>query len=212
MLICDIVLPEAKLPDSIGDNQNSQSIFQMFRRQFTLPPGDSMKDFIILYIGHESMALTNMMMEFTESVLYSYNPRTEQCRKETVNVNKLLMKRFYLVEKVKDSQIVGILIATLSVSRYLEIVNRLKKLLSHAGKKYYIFSVGKINVPKLANFPDVDVYVLVSCPESVILDSSDYYCPIVTPYEVEMACDPQRQWAGKLVLDYASLLPGKLTD
>jgi diphthamide biosynthesis protein 2 len=209
VLISDVILPDGYSSHSTTDTLPIQSIFKMFGRQFKLPPDGSVKDYTILYVGLESMFLTNLMLTFSESTVYSYNPKAKFCRKESINVNKLLMKRFYLVEKVKDAQIVGILIATLSVARYLDIVNRLKTLLSHAGKKYYIFSVGKINVPKLANFPDVDVFVLVSCPESVILDSSEYFCPIVTPYEVEMACDPNRQWTGKLVLDYSNLLPGK---
>jgi len=174
-----------------------------------MPSGDSVQNYIVLYIGEESMFLTNLMLTLKDCTFYLYDPKMKTCQKQNHSINRLLMKRFYLVERIKDAQIVGILVATLSVSRYLEMVNRLKVLLNHAGKKYYVFSVGKINVAKLSNFPDVDVFVLVSCPESVIFDSSEYYHPIVTPYEVELACDQDREWTGKVVLDFSSLLPGE---
>ena len=31
--------------------------------------------------------------------------------------------------------------------------------------------MGKLNVPKMANFMEVDVYVLVACPENTLIDS-----------------------------------------
>ena len=40
-----------------------------------------------------------------------------------------------------------------------------------SGRKYYTFIVGKINVPKLANFAEIDVFVYVACPENSTIDS-----------------------------------------
>ena len=37
--------------------------------------------------------------------------------------------------------------------------------------QYYTIAVGKVNAPKLANFMEIDVYVLVACPENSLLDS-----------------------------------------
>ena len=58
-----------------------------------------------------------------------------------------------------------------------------------SGKKCYTFLVGKPNVPKLANFPEIDVFVMVSCPETAIVDSKEFMQPIVTPYELEASLD-----------------------
>ena len=35
----------------------------------------------------------------------------------------------------------------------------------------YLFVMGKLNVPKMANFMEVDVFVLVACPENTLIDS-----------------------------------------
>lgn len=40
-----------------------------------------------------------------------------------------------------------------------------------AGKKSYTFLMGKPNPAKLANFPEVEVFVLVADPDGLILDS-----------------------------------------
>jgi len=49
-------------------------------------------------------------------------------------------------------------------------------------------AVGKLNVPKMANFLEIDLFVLVACPENSLVDSQDFYKPVVTPFEMEIAC------------------------
>lgn len=155
--------------------------------------------------------MTNWMLHFKDSEFYSYDPVTNVARKEGLNVNRYLMKRYFLVEKTKDAKIIGILVGTLGVKDYIQTLDRIKTLIKKAGKKSYTFVVGKINVAKLANFMEIDVYVLVACPQNSLLDSSDFYRPVITPYELELACNPSRTWQGHLVLDFAKLLPGVYT-
>jgi diphthamide biosynthesis protein 2 len=99
----------------------------------------------------------------------------------------MLMKRFYLIEKSKDADIIGILVGTLSVSKYLDMIDHLKDIITKAGKRYYMFVVGKLNVPKLANFQEIEMFVIVACPENSLIDSKDLYIPVVTPHELEIA-------------------------
>lgn len=68
---------------------------------------------------------------------------------------KVLRRRYFLIEKIKDSSTVGIVIGTLGVKNYLKAIERLKKLFLLHQKKYYMISVGKPTVAKLANFPEV---------------------------------------------------------
>jgi diphthamide biosynthesis enzyme Dph1/Dph2-like protein len=64
----------------------------------------------------------------------------------------------------------------------------LKKACNRAGKKTYTFIMGKLNPAKLANFMEIDVFVLIACRENTLMESRDFYKPIVTPFEMEMAC------------------------
>lgn len=76
---------------------------------------------------------------------------------KTVDFNKTLRRRLYLVEKVKDAKTIGIIVGTLSVKKYLDAIERVKQLANYRGKRCYIFSVGKPNPAKLANFPEVNI-------------------------------------------------------
>ena len=160
-------------------------------------------------MGKEGRTLTNLMMTFNKCPFYTYNPQNQVCRKETLNVNRALMKRYYLVEKAKDAGVVGIVAGTLGVTEYLAIIAHLKDIIKKAGKKSYTFVVGKLNVAKLANFMEVDVFVLVSCPENSLLDSQEFYKPVLTPFEMELACNRAREWTGDYVTDFRHLLPGE---
>lgn len=129
-------------------------------------------------------------------------------RTESVSINRALMKRYYAIERAKDASVVGILVGTLGVADYLTILQQLKETIGRAGKKSYTFAMGKLNVPKLANFLEIDVFVLIACPENSLLDSSEFYKPVVTPFEMEVACNKNREWSEEYVTDFHHLLPG----
>lgn len=67
----------------------------------------------------------------------------------------MIKKKQYTKEKIKDSTHIGILICSLSIRDLLECINRVKCLCKKTNKKCYIFSVGRPNIAKLANFPEV---------------------------------------------------------
>ncbi|VDP27563.1 unnamed protein product [Heligmosomoides polygyrus] len=53
-----------------------------------------------------------------------------------------------------------------------------------------------VNVPKLSNFADIDVFILLSCPFGIMLDSSDYFRPVLSMFEAEIALNPSKTWFG----------------
>ena len=194
--------------DGGGDKVSNSSRF-LFGRTLDVKAGSSIEDFKVFYIGSEGRTLTNFMMTLNKCTFYSFDPASSVGRQETLSVSRALMRRYHLIEKAKDANVVGIVAGTLGVANYLDIISHLKKLLRHAGKKCYTFAVGKLNVPKLANFMEVDVYVLVACPENSLIDSKEFYRPVVTPFEMEIACNEAREWTGEYITDFQKLLPGK---
>jgi diphthamide synthase subunit DPH2 len=72
----------------------------------------------------------------------------------------------------------------------LEVIHHCQLLIRKAGKKSYVFSVGKPNVSKLGNYPDVDMFVLVACPFTALLDSMQFMQDVMTPFELELALAP----------------------
>ncbi|XP_009883166.1 PREDICTED: diphthamide biosynthesis protein 2 [Charadrius vociferus] len=181
---------------------------RQFGRQFPVEALGGLQDCAMFYVGAEGLALTNFMLTWNRCPFSSSAPATSCGRRETLNVNRALMRRLYLVERARDAQVVGILVGTLGVEGYLAVLQHLHELLHRAGKRSYTLAVGKPNPAKLANFLEVDIFVLVACAQNSLLDSSDFYRPIVTPYELELACNPAREWTGNYFTDFRDLLPG----
>ncbi|XP_049421293.1 2-(3-amino-3-carboxypropyl)histidine synthase subunit 2 [Epinephelus fuscoguttatus] len=194
--------------DDATEQDNSQVICQ-FGRKFSLKSGLSITDYSVFYVGQEGATLRNFMMTWNRCSFCSFDPIKMTGRTESVSINRALMKRYYAIERAKDASVVGILVGTLGVADYLSIIQQLKETIKAAGKKSYMFAMGKLNVPKLANFLEIDIFVLIACPENSLLDSSEFYKPVVTPFEMEVACNKKREWSEEYVTDFRHLLPGR---
>ena len=59
-----------------------------------------------------------------------------------------------MIEKVRneDTQVIGILIGSVVVDNYMQLINAIKYSCAKACKKYYEVLIGKLNEPKLKNF------------------------------------------------------------
>ena len=89
----------------------------------------------------------------------------------------------------------------------MTLINKLKEVILKHGKKPYEILVGKLNEPKLRNLAIVDLYVLVSCPETSLIDSKEFMATVVTPHELLMALMPVRfPWQCKIITDFTILL------
>ena len=109
--------------------------------------------------------------------LFSCDPLSGALRYEDARVSRTLARRFFLMEKAKNASIVGIVVGTLGVGKhpscclvanlsalpaanYLDVISHMKRLISAAGKKWYMVLVGKLNEPKLSNFSEIDIFVV----------------------------------------------------
>lgn len=71
----------------------------------------------------------------------------------------MIKRKQYIKEKIKDATYIGLLVSSLSIKNLHILINRMKSLCKKANKKCYIFSVGRLNVAKLANFPEVIYFI-----------------------------------------------------
>lgn len=217
----NILVPVLDLPEQQSNSSSlcqesnisstSRQSFTRFGRRFQLFEETEINDYLMVFIGREGLLQNACMMTFNRCNFITYDPESKTCKSDAWNANKQLMRRYYMIEKAKDAERVGILIGTLGVKDYLAILDRLSSAIHSAGKKCYKFVVGKLNVAKLANFSDIDVFVLVACPENSLIDSSEMFQPVVTPFEMELACNSSREWTGDYEVDFRQLLPGGLS-
>ncbi|KAJ3362127.1 Diphthamide biosynthesis protein 2 [Allomyces arbusculus] len=159
-------------------------------------------DTTVVVIGPPSPLVSHYSLVFGQHSLLHYDPLSRECSRP----RSLLMKRYALMTKARDADIIGIVVGTLGVANYIDMIANLKKLIKSHGKKYYTFVLGKLNVAKLANFSEIDMFVLVACPESSLIDSKEFYRPVVTPFELTMALDISSSWTGEYRLGFTDVM------
>ena len=142
--------------------------------------------------------------------LESYRFSLFEVNQNVMLLSKILIYRFNLIEKIKNANIIGIVVGTLVVDGYLNVLNILKNVIHKANKKYYLISVGKVNEAKLGNFSEVDIFVLITCSLSFqyLLPSQQesYFKNIVTPFDVMIALDNSCNWTGMYSTDFNDIL------
>uniref|UniRef100_A0A5S6QVT0 Uncharacterized protein n=1 Tax=Trichuris muris TaxID=70415 RepID=A0A5S6QVT0_TRIMR len=147
-----------------------------------------------LFIGSGSARLNLLALQNPTVHIYSYDPRTERICRENIVVNAQLRRRLYLVEKAKLANIVGVLIGSLSMKDRIKWLSRVRERAKFAKKKCYTFGINRVTPAKLANFPEVDIFVYIGCPYASLIDSSEFYKPIISPFEFDIACSQAVTW------------------
>ncbi|GIL52269.1 hypothetical protein Vafri_8184 [Volvox africanus] len=174
-----------------GSGSSTPCTCRMVGLCWSLPPGVSRRDCLYVWVGpygssaHQVLQLTHSTCEWI-----SYDPGEEGGAVRqglSDDTRRLLKRRNYLVERVRNANIVGLLVGTLGSAGFLDVISALRRLAIAAGKKTYTFLMGKPNPAKLGNFPEVDVFVMVCDAQGLILDCRDYLVPLVSPWEAATA-------------------------
>ncbi|KAL0917996.1 hypothetical protein M5K25_013111 [Dendrobium thyrsiflorum] len=174
--------------------------------KWSIPMDQKINDYLLLWIGSEDSAFANIVLTFNICEIARYDPEGRQFLRDFFHQKKTLKRRYYLVEKAKDANIVGILVGTLAVAGYLRMINQMKELIERAGKKSYTLVMGRPSPAKLANFPECDIFVYVSCAQTALLDSKDFLAPVITPFEAMLAFSSGKEWTGEYVMEFRDLM------
>ena len=102
------------------------------------------------------------------------------------------------------------MVGTLGDRGYLQAARHAHALAKAAGKKTYKLLMGRPSPAKLANFPEVEVFVMVADAPGLILDDSkEYFAPVITPWEALLAFAGGKEWTGEYKLGFQCLLVGQ---
>ena len=168
-------------PEEDADNYSTDDITTLQQRQYV----NSMLCFLSLPHGEPGNGY------------WIYSPKHKELRKDVSPppaLKRQLKRRFFLTQKAKDANVFGILVANLSQQHLVNVVKSLQKIIQDSNRTAYSFAVGKINPAKLANFAEIETFVIVASPEHSLLDNErEYPIPVITPMELEIALD-NLQW------------------
>lgn len=185
-------IPNRTVPDSVREAPETLSEWQLF---------------------HISDPPTALLMTLASRVaaIHIYPTETQgnkNIKPLPASTSAALRRRYAITTRLTTVPIWGILINTLSVKNYLHIVEHVKEQIAGAGKKSYMFVVGKLNAAKVANFSEIGGWVVIGCWESSLVDSKDFWKPVITPFELELALkdDAERVWTGAWQSDFQAIL------
>ncbi len=173
-----------------------------------------LSNYILLYIGGKGKQLENILMRCSGTYgcasCWAYEPRYDGHIGSLSNdaaslCRRGLNRRYFLTQKARMASVIGIIVGSLANAHYTHVVSKIRRRIQESGRTSYTFAIGKINVHKLANFGEIDCFVLVACAENSLLDSRDYHVPIITPFELEIALET-REWDGYYSLELSDYL------
>ena len=186
-------LPNRTIPNEVKADLSKLRAWQLFH--ISNPP--------------EALLLT-LASRLASIRIYPISTTNNECFREPflASTSRALNRRYALLTSISTASIFGILINTLSVKNYLHIVEHAKSQIQAAGKKSYTFVVGKVNAAKVANFSEIAAWVVIGCWESSLIDSKDFWRPVLTPFELGLALqgDNERIWTGQWSSDFQSIL------
>jgi diphthamide biosynthesis protein 2 len=183
----------------------------------TIPPpiiagDDSLNYYSIFHISDPPASLLLTLSSRVQSMyIYPTTGSASSPKALQAQTSRQLRRRYALLTSLNTCSIFGILVNTLSVKNYLATISNIQAQIAAAGKKSYTFVVGKVNAAKVANFSEIGGWVVVGCWESSLIESTEFYRPIITPFELQLALlsDGERVWTGEWTGDFSSILAEK---
>jgi len=125
----------------------------------------------LLYIGEKREQLVNILLRLSNIPIRAYSPLTNVVTVERGDTLREFNERYGGVAKVSESRTIGIIIGSmgLTAEKTQSLVNRLQTLILASGRRYYTFVMGRLNEAKLCNFPEIDLYCLISNEDTALI-------------------------------------------
>ncbi|KAK4689482.1 diphthamide biosynthesis protein 2, partial [Tremellales sp. Uapishka_1] len=177
-------------------------------RSIVPPPGVEVGECIIWYLGEEGRGLLNIQMTHVGNPLFSYSPETDCTTAQHPRSSKLLSKRLFALHSAMNADVFGLVVGNVGLASSKPLLDQLRKDLKREKKKSYTLSVGRLNPSKLANLAEIECFVLIGCNEGGVVDSKDFFRPIITPWELTLALQGSKHvWdPTKWTLDLSAVL------
>ncbi|GMK54998.1 hypothetical protein CspeluHIS016_0200540 [Cutaneotrichosporon spelunceum] len=154
-------------------------------RSLTPPPGIAISDTVLFYLGPEGRSLLNLQMNHATNSVYAFSAQGAWAVHPTSS--RLLSRRLFALHSAMSADVFGLVVGNVGLASSRALVAELREALKLAKKKSYTLSVGRLNPAKLANFAEIECFVLIGCAEGGVVDSKDFLRPIITPWELTLA-------------------------
>jgi diphthamide biosynthesis protein 2 len=166
---------------------------------------DELREYELFHLSEPLPSLLLILSSRVAGINY-FSPATSTV--ESTLTSPLLRRRYALLSHAKSASIIGILVNTLNIKHYLPMISHLKRQIAAAERKSYLVVVGKVNVEKVANFSEIEVWVGIGCWEQGVVGGTEgrgWWRPVITPWELTIALG-EREWTGGWIADLGEVL------
>lgn len=171
------------------------------------PPSDyKLDNCVIWYLGDEGRSLLNVQMTHANNQVYAYSGSEGRAWAVHPTTSRLLSRRLFALHQAMAADVFGLVVGNVGLASSKALVAELRRALKAAQKKSYTLSVGRLNPAKLANFAEIECFVLIGCAEGGVVDSKEFLRPIITPYELTLALSRGDWDPSKWTLDLGRVL------
>ena len=102
-----------------SENSEDQTCLRKFGRTFNVTSENEMEGKTILFVGKRESVLMNFIYSWTENEFYVFE--NQSFVPAGSSISKFMMKRYFLVEKTKDAERIGLLVGTLGADKVVKI-------------------------------------------------------------------------------------------
>ncbi|SBS87317.1 diphthamide biosynthesis protein 2, putative (DPH2) [Plasmodium ovale curtisi] len=181
-------------------------IYKVVKKEDMLPKREDTKWKLFLFSDGKNNFLNRSLLEHGYYYdVYIYNEENVFTKKENSHVDKLLLRRYNLIEKCKEINMFGIIIGNVNLKKNKEMKKLINYILRRNGKKCFTIVTNKLNSAKLENFYDIEMYILLTCPENNFVELKDFSKKIINPYEFFVAYG-YVDWQCSYILEFSDLL------
>mmetsp|Transcript_9907 Transcript_9907/g.14826 ORF Transcript_9907/g.14826 Transcript_9907/m.14826 type:complete len:391 (+) Transcript_9907:150-1322(+) len=163
----------------------------------------------IMYFGDKKEQLLLILLRLGDRTVLHCNPLTGIVTPITGSQSREFKERFNASQRVRNARTIGLVIGSMGLTAETtkDIIHRLETLIAAAHKRSYCFVMGRLNEAKLCNFPEVDVFCLISNEDCAIIKPKTFPVPVITPFELELGLGA-RSWDSSFNTDISFLIQG----
>ncbi|MDD5054307.1 MAG: diphthamide synthesis protein [Candidatus Nanoarchaeia archaeon] len=134
----------------------------------------------IIFAGDGVFHALIIKKEFLDKKVFVLNPLDFSLREIRIEeVSKFIKRDAILLDKLRESKIVGIIISSKKGQERMALAEKIKKKLESEGKKAHLFLSDNVNPDEFLNFSGLDILVNTACPRIGIDDYAKFPVPII---------------------------------
>ncbi|KAI9203246.1 putative diphthamide synthesis protein-domain-containing protein [Polychytrium aggregatum] len=155
----------------------------------------------IIYLGDGRFHLEAIMIANPELPAYRYDPYSKVFTRERYNHDEMRSARQHAIEQARGGKKFGLILGTLGRQGSPKVLEHLESQLVSRRIPYVTVLLSEIFPSKLAQFPNVDVWIQVACPRLSIDWGYAFPKPLLTPYEAAVLMG-SAEWQSVYPMDF----------